>query len=68
MKSPYREKYWRCSVDVLEREVRRLQNIVKHPGSYASSTVKDANSRLPALKSILGARKGTLPMFPKGTV
>lgn len=56
--------WWDKSVDELEREVRRLQNIVKNRAQYSEKTVSEASRRLPNLKAILSARKGQIPLFP----
>lgn len=68
MRRVYGTKWWDKSFDQLEREVKRLQNICKHEDKYARATVEDARRRLPNLKAILAARRGTPPLFPKGIV
>lgn len=58
------KSWWEKSVDELEREIGRLQAIVKRPDKYHPRTVSEAKRRLPNLKAILAARKGQKPLFP----
>lgn len=56
--------WWVRSIGELEREIRRLQDVVKHPAKHSSKVVWDAQRRLPNLKAILAARRGQKPLFP----
>jgi len=56
--------WWDKSIDELDREISRLQNVLKNRDQYSHKTVDDATRRLPSLKAIRAARRGQLPLFP----
>lgn len=56
--------WWDRSLDELEREISRLQNILKNRAQYSHKTVGDATRRLPLLKVIRAARRSQKPLFP----
>lgn len=56
--------WWEKSIDELEREISRLQGVLKNRAQYSSKTVADASRRLPSLKAIRAARRGQKPLFP----
>lgn len=56
--------WWDKPIEQLEREISRLQGILKHRNQYSHKTVVDAARRVPLLKAILAARRAQMPLFP----
>lgn len=57
------KNWWYRPLGDLEREISRLQGIVKHRDRYVQSTWDRARRRLPLLKAIYAGRKGQAPLF-----
>lgn len=56
--------WWNRPLGDLEREIRRLQAVVKNPDKWPRGGLLPTMRRLSSLKAIYAARRGQLPLFP----
>lgn len=59
-----RRDWWSVELVVLEREIKRLQAILKDEDRWPRDGILPTSRRLYALKAIWAARKNQKPLFP----